>query len=69
MDRQSKGWVFEYPSSPLIVECLYVTIIHYLVVAIVESDYFETCGLFLLRHNVDCVLRTCFSFVAPSGSI
>ena len=38
----------------------YVTIFHYLAVALAEVDYFKTCGLFLLRHSVDYVLQTCF---------
>ena len=46
-----------------------VTIFHYLAVATVELDYFETGGFFLLRHNVDYVLQTCFSSVTPSGVI
>ena len=46
-----------------------VTIFHYLAVATVELDYFETCGFLLFRHNVDYVLQTCFSSVAPSGPI
>ena len=37
-----------------------VTIFHYLAVATVALDYFETCSFFLLRNNVDYVLRTCF---------
>ena len=35
-------------------------IFHYLAVAVTELDYFETCGFFLLRHNADYVLQTCF---------
>ena len=40
------------------------------------SSWFSIVGLFdrlvvpfLLRHNVDYVLQTCFLFVAPSGPI
>ena len=43
--------------------------IPYLVVVTVELDYCETCGLLLLCRNVDYVLQTSFSFVAPSGPI
>ena len=38
-----------------------VTTFHYLAVAVVELDYHKTCGFLLLRHNVDYVLRACFS--------
>ena len=35
-----------------------VTIFYYLAVAVVELEYFETCGFHLLRHNDNYVLRT-----------
>ena len=39
---------------------MFVTISHYLAVAVAELDYFETCGFLLLRHNADNILQTCF---------
>ena len=40
-------------SNPKIASSMTVTIFHYLAVAIVELDYFETGSFFLLRHNFD----------------
>ena len=44
----------------LVLAYLGVTIFHYLAVAVVELDYFETCGFLLLRHHADYVLQSCF---------